>query len=367
MCLHMFTTLCMLGIMSEHGRVHKRRRISDIQRGAAVALHKRGLTVREIEKETGVSRSSVQRLVKKHRQGAPLQAGKKTGRPLLSTTRQDRVLKRIVRGSPDKRRKTRSEIAHEWRSATGINASPWTISGRLKKLGFKSRVAAKKPFTSPANIAQRVLWCKEHRGWTLEQWETVLWSDETSVQLHPTRPKRVWRTKNERLQPDCQNPTIKHGGGSIQVWGCFSASGIGGLHLIEGIMDRHVYRDILEDSMLPILRESGASIFQQDNSRVHTAKLCTEFLSSCEAVKEVMDWPSQSPDLNPIEHVWDHVKRQLNAENLSRGYPANREELWERISRVWVALEPDYFRGLVHSMPRRIAAVIKNRGHPTRY
>jgi hypothetical protein len=77
---------------------------------------------------------------------------------------------------------------------------------------------------------------------------------------------------------------------------------------------------------------------------------------------EVMQWPSQSPDLNPIEHLWAEVERKLGARSFKRP-----QELWEAIQNVWNEIPIDSLINLVDSMPRRCQAVLNAKGYATKY
>ncbi len=102
-----------------------------------------------------------------------------------------------------------------------------------------------------------------------------------------------------KFEEHCVLPTVKHGGGSIMVWGCMSAAGTGELRFIEGNMDSNMYCDILKQKMMPSLQKLGQTgVFQHNNDPKHTAKITTALLL------KVMEWLSMSPDLNPTEHMW---------------------------------------------------------------
>ncbi len=102
----------------------------------------------------------------------------------------------------------------------------------------------------------------------MDYWNHVLWSDETKINLFCSDGvKRVWRQPGEEHKDKCVLPTVKHGGGSIMVWGCMCPAGTGEQQFIEGTMNANMYCDILKQSMIPSLRRLGRrAVFQHDNN-----------------------------------------------------------------------------------------------------
>ncbi len=93
-----------------------------------------------------------------------------------------------------------------------------------------------------------------------------MWSDETKINLFGSDGvKRVWRQPGEEYKDKCVLFTVKHGGGSVMVWGCMSAAGTGELQFIEGNMKANMYCDIRKQSMIPSLQRLGCrAVFQHD-------------------------------------------------------------------------------------------------------
>ncbi len=133
----------------------------------------------------------------------------------------------------------------------------------------------------------------------------------------------MWRKPGTAHHLSNTVPTVKHGGGSIMLWGCFSAAGTGRLVAIEEKMNAAKYRDILDENLLQSaqdLRLGRRFTFQQDNDPKHKAKITKEWLHNNSVT--VLEWPSQSPDLNPIEHLWRDLKMAVH-----QRLPSNLTEL----------------------------------------
>lgn len=238
-----------------------------------------------------------------------------------------------------------------------------TIQRRLNESGLYGRIAAHKPFVSKKNVLARIRFAKEHVDWTLEQWKNVLWSDESKFNMINTDGIRyVRRPSNMRFNPRYTVGSVKHNGGNIMVWGCFSFSEKGPLCHVEGRMDYVKYREIMSEVMLPHARENMPAgwIYQQDNDPKHKAKGVMNWFQDNSV--SLLEWPAQSPDLNPIEHLWGEVERKLMGRKFQKP-----DDLYAAVQQEWLALPNSVLETLVRSMPRRCKAVIDAKGFPTMY
>ncbi|GFV90216.1 uncharacterized protein TNCV_4379321 [Trichonephila clavipes] len=119
---------------------------------------------------------------------------------------------------------------------------------------------------------------------------------------------------------------------------------------------RRYVDDILRPHVGPFLNGLPEAIFQKDNARPHTARVAQVFLRHF----QTLPWPARSPDLSPVEHVWDKQKRQMPSWD-------SLHDLELAVQDLWAHLPQDNIRCLINSMPDRVAACIAARGGPTRY
>ena len=151
---------------------------------------------------------------------------------------------------------------------------------------------------------------------------------------------------------------VKQGGGSIMIWGCMTHKGVGFACWVQGWMDSNLYVTILEDELLKTIEyyklKHKNVIFQQDGAHPHDAEKVKDWLKKYKIT--LLDLPSQSPNFNPIEHLWDHVKRQLAR------YPKEAKgvhEIWEQFQVEWNNIRKDVCTKLIESMRKYVKAVNK--------
>lgn len=281
-------------------------------------------------------------------------------RPRKTDQRTDRKIHRL---SEADRFKTAVAIHNEISKDLHEKISVRTVQRRLNEFKLYGRVARKKPLISEKNRRARIAFAKEHLNWTSQQWSRVIFTDESKFNRFGSDGKvYVRRRKGEEFRKNCIKPTVKDGGGSVLVWGSMTAKGTGPIHRITEIMDRYVYLNILNNVLFPFAKKYMPEewIYQADNDPKHSAKIVKTFLSDNNT--RVMKWPAQSPDLNPIEMLWIDVDKHVKEQK-----PKNIEELYTVIHEAWNSIPVSRCARLIESMPRRCAAVIRNKGLHTKY
>ena len=137
-------------------------------------------------------------------------------------------------------------MAKDFNTATGENVSSSCIRQHVLKFGLRGCVGIQKPLLRRGNKEKRLKYAKQHKDWVQEMFNRVLYTDESKIEIFGTkRHQYIRRRIGETHQPECLNPTIKHGGGSLQVWGCLSSSGVGDLIKKEGRLTGKRYVDFL--------------------------------------------------------------------------------------------------------------------------
>ncbi|KAK3538661.1 hypothetical protein QTP86_011806 [Hemibagrus guttatus] len=323
-------------------------------------IYQSGKGYKAVSKALGLRRTTVRAIIYKWRKHGTVENLPRSVRPTKITPRAQRQLIQEVTKDPT----TTSKELQASLASVKVSVHDSTIRKRLGKNDLHGRVPRRKPLLSKKNIKARLSFARKHLDVPQDFWENTLWTDETKIELFGRSVSHyVWRKSNTAFQKKNIVPTVKYGGGSVMVWGCFAASGPGRLAVINGTMNSAVYQKILKENVRPSvcdLKLKRTWVLQQDNDPKHTSKSTSEWLKKNKM--KTLEWPSQSPDLNPIEMLWHDLKKVVHARK-----PSNVAELQQFCKDEWAKIPPQRCNGLTASYRKRLIAVVAAKGGPTSY
>ncbi len=301
-----------------------------------------------------VPKSTVASIILKWKTFGTTRTLPRAGRPAKLSYRGRRALVREVKKSP---KITVAELQRCIREM-GESCRKSTITAALHQSGLYGRVARRKPLLSARHMKARM---EDSKMVT----NKILWSDETKIELFGLNSKRYAVEKTRH----CSSP-VQYSPNSEAWWWQHHAVGV-----FFSCRDRTDWLQSRERWMRPstgiswtknllqsaqVLRLGRRFTFQQDNDPKHTAKITKEWLHNNSVT--VLEWPSQSPDLNPIEHLWRDLKMAVH-----QRLPSNLTELERICKEEWQRIPKSRCEKLVASFQKRLVAVLNQKGASTKY
>ena len=206
-------------------------------------------------------------------------------------------------------------------SARQYGIGKQTVLRRLRQA--RQPIRPRRPYVEQVLTARhrstRLQWAQRRFRCGRQQWSPVLFSDESRFNpSHHDGRIRVFRRRGERFADNCLVERDRFGGGSVMVWGGIMGRKRTNLIVVHDNLNAQRYiNQILQLEAVPFLQRHGPAILMHDNARPHVARICRQFLTRNNV--NVLPWPAVSPDMNPIEHIWDYLgtKCWLSANRLN--------------------------------------------------
>ncbi len=234
-------------------------------------------------------------------------------------------------------------------------------------MGYSSRRPHRVPLLSAKIRKQRLQCTQARQNWTIEDWKSVDRTDES--RLNCCYIQMIGSEFGVKNMKAWIHPALSQRFRVVvvvMVWGIFYWHTLGPL-VIEHCVNTTAYLSIVADHVHPFMTTvypSSDDYFQQDNAPCHKAQIISDWFLEHDNEFTLLKWPPQSPDLNPIEHLWDVVEREIPIMDVQ---PTNLQQLCDAIMSIWTKTSDEFFQHLVDSMLQIIKAVLKAKGGQTRY
>ena len=347
------------------------------ERAQALALLDAGCDTKYVAKYLKKSERWVRKWRQRRAVGEGVADKRRTGRP----SKVGGGVKKTI-GSIKYKRGCSTRKVSKHLKASGHNISHGTVYNYMTKVNkWKSFRRGRKQLLTVAQRRKRLQFAREHEHLSAQDWENYIFSDESIKYLFhvPNRQDDiVWGSQSDNV-PDV---TCVKSSAKVMIWGAMGVNGLSKLHIVptgKTIDSDYYIKHILKKDLKPALNRSrstgkintrklvpypGLAVFMQDGATPHTAGAtqtwCDENLPNFIRKDE---WPGNSPDLNCIENLWSI----LDSEAYKDPRPSTMAQLRRRLLYAWKTIPQHHIVSLVHSMPKRIKNVIKNKGGPCGY
>ena len=322
--------------------------LSDKQKYEIIINYEKGYSTREISENMKINRKTVIRWIKRYNDKNSVRRKEGSGRKKKTNIEEDmKIIDELEENSCFSSREIKLNLEND-----GLLLSTRTIRRRLNEFNYEYKNPRRKIMLTKNEKLNRLEWAIKYRNFN---WERVIFSDETSV-WNIQNNKKIWIKKGEKNIERIPKYSFKK-----NIWGCINIHTGFNMFVFSGIMDSVKYIDILQQNLLENIDGNYQYfIFQDDNDPKHRAKITKRWKE--ENNIKSLEWPSYSPDLNPIENVWNIIK-----EYLSKYIILDENDLMFYIDQAYKKIDWRIIKNLINSMPNRIQQVIERKGDYTDY
>lgn len=337
------------------------KRLSEERKLMILNTFASGKSLNDIAFSTGVSKAQVFKVLKENNLKT---LNTITGRQKKLSLRKE---KQLTRKFINKELLNATDGLNWIKNNFNISVSSETVRNILKKHGLKCHKKKTKCSLNNTHIKKRLKFATLHKNYTFFYWNKIIFSDESKFNMHGSDgASKVWCNMSEIYKQNNIKSIKKFGGGNIMVWGCITSKGVGKLIKITNSMNSKEYCKVLYDGLIATYEMYNLSfsnhVFMQDNAACHVSRETKSWLNTNNI--QCLEWPPCSPDLNPIEHVWDYLEKKLRARFTTF---TDHNEMYQIIEEEWYKIDSEYIKKLYFSMCSRIKQVIISKGDNTKY
>jgi transposase len=311
--------------------------LTALQKSKIIDKHNDGMSNKKISENMNLHRNVVSFWINRYYKNGSIINKKHTGRKRKTTHEQDIIMINEIKNN--EKLKSNDII-----KTKNINISDRTVRRRLNENGFVYGNYSKKPLLTKKHKDARVKWATNHKNYN---WSTVIFSDEMSIWKDRYSDKCWYIKGNQKIKETTKHPIKVH------MWGCITLGGFEVYHLFDDNLNSNKYMDILYEHLIPIY--TSDFYFQQDNSPIHTAKNVNAFLTKFNI--KTIKFPPNSPDLNPIENLWNLIKQKL-----SKITNLTNENFREKIIECCKSIDYSSIHNIISNMHVRVQKTIDNNG-----
>jgi len=344
--------------------------LPEATRAAIVALKNAGLSYPEIGAQLLVNSKTARKVYLRWEENKCLSSHHRSGRPKSLDKHDIRRLKAHITSNRETRRQALGEII----DAQNLPIASSTLRRYIAKdLGLGHRIQRRKPYLSPKQKEARLAFAKKYIHWGPEEWHRVVWSDEMSMQTDSNQGRVwVWRYPEEEYDEDCCGATVIPGFRKVKIWAAMRYGKLSNLVILpeekgDGKINAREYVDVVMDGemfdfWMEGSEEVGSLMMMEDGAPYHRG-CATERRKQLEEMGWIGwgpgTWPSNSPDLNPIENLWHQLKTNIRKRE---NPPRSKKDLITALQEEWKKLSIETVNKLCDSMPERLAKVIAAKG-----
>jgi transposase len=329
--------------------------LGEKERAAIVTLHQAGWTGKDIAELLKCNEHSVSLWLNRFEDENSLSNHARSGRP---HSLDKEASHSIIQFSGEHHTAEPKDIRRELQ----LPASSRTVRRELNAAGLFSHIQASEHHFTEFDLQRRLAFANEYIHHNEAWWSRVFFSDETHFYLgHHGRIHVQCPIGGSHEEEYVRKEPQLHG--KVSLWGCISAEGLGHAELYVGSLNSAKYSAVLRYNLIPTFRQffpDGPWLFQQDNVRFHTSFDLITYLH--EQGVTFLEWPAWSPDLNPIENLWNDMKRRVY-----NRLPQTMEQLEQFIREEWHASDLTFISRICRSMPDRLQLLLDSQGHKIDY